>query len=432
MDPQKLNKEAKKLRESAANAYPQPLGSAMSFGFGDRLGLATPGHIAALRACRPKGLMPVFAQQSIRELVRTGRTAQEVIDAATVAVHQAGWTEPWGADADHLKTEADIQLTYDAGFTMFTLDPSDAIDGRGAEMNGKELVRAFDALYASKADRKTYLDRYAGGEVEFDTGETLFISEEETRRVAVIYLRAIAHIVNLVRYLESIWKKEPRFDLEISIDETETPTTPEAHWIIASELDRAGVYFNSLAPRFVGRFEKGVDYRGSIDELELHIAEHAKIASTLGPYKLSLHSGSDKFSVYPMLVEYAGDSVHVKTAGTSYLEALRVVCRRDPALFREILALSEQVFVTARDTYHLTTDVDKIPSGDEVTDAELENEFLRAPQRDDARQMLHVAFGDVLKDPDLGVRVRTLLEANEDEHAACLETHFVKHLEGLA
>ncbi len=431
MDPQKLNQEAKRLRESAANAYPQPLGSVMSFGFGDRLGLATPGHIAALRAYRPKGLMPVFAQQSIRELVRTGRTAQEVIDAATVAVHRAGWTEPWGADADHLKTEADIQLTYDAGFTMFTLDPSDAIDGRGAEMNGKELVREFDALFASKADRKTYLDRYAGGEVEFDTGETLFVSEEETRRVAVIYLRAIGRIVSLARYLESIWKKEQRFDLEISIDETETPTTLEAHWIIASELDRAGIRFDSLAPRFVGRFEKGVDYRGSIDELELHIAAHAKIASTLGPYKLSLHSGSDKFSVYPMLVEYAGDSVHVKTAGTSYLEALRVVCRRDPALFREILALSEQVFVTARDTYHLTTDVRKIPSGNDVTDAELENEFLPAPQRDDARQMLHVAFGDILKDPDLGTRVRTLLEANEAEHAACLEAHFVKHLSGL-
>ncbi len=431
MDKQTLHQEAKELRASSPNGRPQPLGTTKSFGFGDRIGLATPGHIAALKAQRPHNLMPVFAQQSIRELTRTNRTAQEVIDAATVAIHRAGWTEAWGADADHLKTKADIQTAVDAGYTMFTIDPSDYINGHGEELHGKDLIREFEALFASKEDCKTYLNRYAGDRVEFSTGETMYISEEETRRAAIVYLRAIAQVIILAKYLESIWKHEDRFDLEVSIDETNTPTSPEAHWIIASELDRAGIYFNSLAPRFVGRFEKGVDFRGSLGDLEEHIAVHAEIARTLGPYKLSLHSGSDKFKVYPMLVRHAQDLVHVKTAGTSYLEALRVVCRYDPNLFRQILECSLQAFSASRATYDLSTEVEKILPADEVTDDNLEQTYLNAPEADDARQVLHVAFGDILTDVDMGPRFYEVIEAHEDDHWACLKTHFVRHLAGL-
>ena len=403
----------------------------MSFGFGDRIGLATPGHIAALRESRPDGLMPVFAQQSVRELVRTHRTAHEVLDAATVAVHRAGWKEPWGADADHLKTRADIQTAIEAGYTMFTLDPSTVINSRSETLQGKDLVRAFDALFESKNDRKTYMDRYAGCDVEFATGEVFRLAEEEVRRVAVMYLRAIAELILLARYLKSAWRSEEQYDLEISVDETTMPTSPEAHWIIASELDRAGVYFTSLAPRFVGRFEKGIDYHGSRVALDEHIAIHAEIARTLGPYKLSLHSGSDKFSVYPILRRHAGDLIHVKTAGTSYLEALRVICKNEPNLFRQIASLSRQVFTSSRDSYHLSTDIEKVPDPNSVSDSELETSFLRSPQNDDARQVLHVAFGEILTDPDLGARAVAILESDPEGHVACIKAHFVRHLNGL-
>src|SRR5690606_34105975 len=108
------------------------------------------------------------------------------------------------------------------------------------------------------------------------------------------------------------------------VDETSYPTKLVEHAYVALELRRLGVEVVSLAPRFVGRFEKGVDFRaddsGDLAELTRTLAGHAGIARALGPYKLSLHSGSDKFSVYPAIAEATGGLVHLKTAGTSYLE----------------------------------------------------------------------------------------------------------------
>src|SRR5512138_2765924 len=96
-----------------------------SFGFGDRLGLATPGHIAAVRGTK---FAPVFAQQSVRENARTGRTPQQVMDDAKRAVDAAKWDAPWGADADHLKTVDDLPPFVAAGYTFFTVDPGAHVD----------------------------------------------------------------------------------------------------------------------------------------------------------------------------------------------------------------------------------------------------------------------------------------------------------------
>src|SRR6478735_2033156 len=100
------------------------VGLAPSFGFGDRIGLATPGHIEAMKRAG-EGFAPIYAQQSIREMSRTGRKPGDVIDAAIWGMEAAGWQTPSGADADHLKTNADVDVTSAAGFTFFTIDPSD-------------------------------------------------------------------------------------------------------------------------------------------------------------------------------------------------------------------------------------------------------------------------------------------------------------------
>ena len=115
------------------------------------------------------------------------------------------------------------------------------------------------------------------------------------------------------------------YEIELSVDETPEPTTPAEHFIIAEQCLKSGMKLISLAPRFVGDFEKGVDFKGDIKALEKNLADHAAIAEQLGPYKLSLHSGSDKLSIYPLLARATAGQWHVKTAGTSYLEALRAV-----------------------------------------------------------------------------------------------------------
>ncbi len=97
-----------------------------------------------------------------------------------------------------------------------------------------------------------------------------------------------------------------------------------------------------LAPRFVGDFEKGIDYKGDLKAFESCLAEHVQIAKDYGPYKISVHSGSDKFSIYPIVGRVTGGQFHLKTAGTSYLEALRVVARFEPALMRDIIAFCRE------------------------------------------------------------------------------------------
>ena len=148
----------------------------------------------------------------------------------------------------------------------------------------------------------------------------------------------------------------------------------------------------SLAPRYVGSFEKGVDYIGDLDEFEASLAQHAAIARHMGPYKLSIHSGSDKFSVYPAYMRQTGGVVHLKTAGTSYLEALRAIAGVDPALFRAILTLAIDRYPTDRATYHVSASLDNVETPGAVADADL-SQYL---DQFDAREVLHVTFGSAL------------------------------------
>src|SRR5438132_2808310 len=129
---------------------PVTLGLQPSFGFGDRLGLATPGHVAALRRAGG-GIRPIFAQQSIREMARTGRSPQQVMDEACAGALQAGYTGPMGADADHLKTPEDVDQTAAAGFVFFTIDPSDDADLQ-ADSYGLEELRAHAHTIRDEVD----------------------------------------------------------------------------------------------------------------------------------------------------------------------------------------------------------------------------------------------------------------------------------------
>ena len=406
---------------------PRPLGLAKSAGCGDRLGLATPGHVRAVRAVG--GMAPIWAQQSMRENARTGRTPQQVIDDAMWGLFQEGWREPWGADADHLKTTADVDLCVAAGYTFFTVDPGDHVDNEAhtapAEvLEGKVQALPWDALEDSPEGLHVrYLSPPEGGDLRgrrFEVeGLSVEFSPVTLARAAAKYGRAIAHTARMYHHLAA---QLDQFELEMSVDETETPTSVEEHWFIASELGRLGVRWVSLAPRYVGRFEKGVDYIGSLAEFEAQFAKHAAIARALGPYKLSLHSGSDKFSVYPVVARHTHGLVHLKTAGTSYLEALRAVAGINPAFFREILGFARGRYETDRATYHVSAQLSNVPTPQALSDAELPvllDQF-------DTRQVLHVTFGSVLD--ALGARLLAALQGDEEAYYARLEAHFRRHL----
>lgn len=399
----------------------QPLGLQKSAGCGDRLGLATPGHIWAVRN---SSMAPIFTQQSMRENARTGRTPQEVMDDAVWGVFQEGWRNGFGADADHLKTTGDIDVCAAAGYTFYTIDPGEYVDDTANTASPAELEEKANSLpwNVLDGDRPDLERRLANKSI--DLGDfSLTMTGEELLRAAAKYGQAVAHTVVMYRHLKEVMGERP-FELEMSVDETDTITTLAEHVYIVNELKRLKVQWVSLAPRYVGDFEKGVDYIGDLAEFERSFAQHTAVAKTFGPYKLSLHSGSDKFSIYPIASKVAGDLVHLKTAGTSYLEALRAIAEVNPGLFRQIADFAVERYPTDRATYHVSADVAKMPDVSALPDEALTN----LPDNFHAREILHVTFGSVLHHPNFREPFFTTLRRNEDTYYKILEAHFNKHL----
>src|SRR5207253_4868363 len=188
----------------------------------------------------------------------------------------------------------------------------------------------------------------------------VFTSRETLYRAVVKYGMAVAHTQKMSEWIGQATAQRGA-EIEVSVDETDTPTSAAEHLFIGLELKRRGVKAVSVAPRFVGEFEKGIDYKGDLKAFEKSLRQHVAIANYCGPYKISVHSGSDKFSIYPIVGRVCGNLLHVKTAGTSYLEALRVIARANSALFLEIIDYSLGRFDTDRASYHISAKLSDIP-----------------------------------------------------------------------
>jgi hypothetical protein len=151
-------------------------------------------------------------------------------------------------------------------------------------------------------------------------------------------------------------------EIELSVDETDRPTTLAEHDIVAHRCLDQGMAMVSLAPRFVGAFEKGVDYIGDLGRLGADLRDHASLAAMVGPCKLGLHSGSDKLSMYGAMATATQNRSHVKTAGTSYLEALRVVARHDADAFLRLCEFARERYDSDKATYHVHATLHMAPA----------------------------------------------------------------------
>lgn len=419
------SENAQKLRQWFRYTAPVPLGrEGMSIGLGDRLGLATPGHIRLL--ANEQGIRPVLAQQSVRELTLTQRTFSEVLDVASWAVFQEGYLAGFSADADHLKTLDEVRKALETGYSMITLDCSEYIDHAIASQLEEQVNHAYSNLPEEMIQR--YEDEYLN-QLFSVGGEILRFEIGDFKRIVLTYRKALDY----VKYIyDSVLKSYGQIDFEISIDETLTPTTPQAHYFVARELTRSQVEFTSLAPRFCGEFQKGVDYRGDLRQFEDEFRIHALIADHFG-YRLSIHSGSDKFSIFPIIAKYTHGRVHVKTAGTNWLEAVRVIAQVNPALYRKMHDYALTHFAEAKQFYIVTTDLNRIPVLQNLTDQEIPILL----DHDDSRQLLHITYGLLLSAKDTGgddlfrqAFFRTLIE-NEETYARLLEKHIGRHLQLL-
>jgi len=415
---------ARTLQERLPWLRPQPLGNRLSFGFGDRIGLATPGHVDALRSADPTGrIAPIFAQQSVRENQRLNRTPQEVMTAAVWSLFAENWRLPWGADADHVKEPEHLAPYVAAGYTFYTIDPSDHVDN-AAHTDDLAVLRSKCEALPWDILETTYLslcENYCGRTIVAEK-TTLHFDKETLLRALAKYGRALAHTVRIAAALRTALGGTS-FDLEMSVDETDTPTSAHEHFFIANELLRRNIPLVSLAPRFVGKFQKGVDYMGNLAEFEAELIRHVAVMRHFHCYKLSVHTGSDKFSIYPILARCAGENVHIKTAGTSYLEALRVAALRAPDLFRQMLETGRTCYEKDKKTYFLDCRPERVPPAATLDDADLPNLL----DQFDARQLLHVTFGSILTTH--GAALRNLLATYPNDYRSALRDHFARHIQ---
>lgn len=388
-----------------------------SFGVGDRFARQGRAQLAAFVRAAEAGIdvVPVW-NKSHREHTTIGSEPESTRRAADEAVAALGWDKPWHVDADH------INLGTVDGFLacsdFYTIDVADAI-GRAA---AREDVAAF-------VDRHPELT----GTVEIPGIETAFeISREEAARVAAKFLLAVRRAGAIYRHIAAA-KGEGEFITEVSMDETDSPQTPPELLVILAAIADEGIPVQTIAPKFTGRFNKGVDYAGDVAQFgkefndDLAVIAHAISQYGLpGSLKLSVHSGSDKFSIYKPIREALrrfGAGLHLKTAGTTWLEELIGLAEGGGdglALAKEIYreALGKQGALCAPYAAVIDIDGSALPSADEV-DAWASEEFVAALRHDPTceafnphlRQLLHVGYKIAAQ---LGDRYLGMLEACEE------------------
>ena len=388
-----------------------------SLGVGDRF-----AHQAAaqLRACQliardGAEVVPVW-NKSNREHTFVGSEPSSVLAAAQAAVAQLGWTKGWHVDADHIRLETvDRFIPYS---DFFTLDVADSI-----------------GQPATPADVQAFVDRHPEliGAISIPQIATPFhTTRAEVQRIAEKFLLAVQDAGKIYRHIVAA-KGADKFIAEVSMDETDSPQTPPELLVILVAIADEKIPVQTIAPKFTGRFNKGVDYVGDLAQFEREFHDDlAVIAHAIARYglpanlKLSVHSGSDKFSLYPIIrrtLPKFGAGLHIKTAGTTWLEELIGLAEAGG----EALALAKEIYAGAIGhvdefcaPYASVIDIDKakLPTAEEVAGWTSE-QFTGALRHDQShplfnasfRQLLHVSFKLAAKK---GQRYLDLLDANAE------------------
>jgi len=388
-----------------------------SIGVGDRFAHQAKAQLAACMLAADAGVevVPVW-NKSNREHTIIGSEPIETRAAADKAVKELGWTKPYFLDADHINLNTVGRFLDPSDF--FTLDVADMI-GKPAKA---EDVAAFLAAHSELIGAVTI----PGIAEPFKTDKAF------VEGVANKFLAAVQNAGEIYRLLLEN-KGAGRFVPEISMDETDYPQTPVELLIILAMIADEDIPIQTIAPKFTGRFNKGVDYVGDVKQFAKEFEEDlAAIAFAIKKYglpenlKLSVHSGSDKFSIYKAIYEGAkkfNAGVHLKTAGTNWLEELIGLAESGgnglevaKEIYSEALAHKDEL--TAPYATVIDIDDSKLPTATEVNGwtgkqyaAALRHDQSNPAYNPSFRQLLHVGFKIAAK---LGPRYLDALEANED------------------
>ena len=406
-----------------------------SLGVGDRFARQAPAQLSACVAAAKKGVevIPVW-NKSNREHLIIGSEPGSTRAAADAAVKALGWKGAYHVDADHIGLKTVDRFIPHADF--YTIDVADWI-GKPAETGA---IGAFVRRHTELAGRI----EIPGVERPFEMGSA------ELERVAGKYLLAVQEAGRVYRHVMGL-KGEGRFITEVSMDETDSAQTPAELLVILAALADEGIPVQTIAPKFTGRFNKGVDYVGEVGQFEREFAEDVAVAAFAvkryglpGTLKLSVHSGSDKFSLYGPIRRVLGRfkaGVHVKTAGTTWLEeviGLAEAGGKGLALAKEIYAGALEHVEELCAPYATVIDIDraKLPSAGVVAGWSGE-QFVSALRHDPKnaafnphlRQLLHVGYKMAAK---MGGRyLEALAECETCVSRNVTENLYARHLKPL-
>jgi hypothetical protein len=369
-----------------------------SFGVGDRFARQARAQLRACMLAAEQGadIIPVW-NKSHREHTTVGSQPGSVREAADAAVRELGWKRPYHVDADHVRLGA--VEGFLAASDFYTLDVADSI-GQPADA---DAVKAFVDRHPELIGRR----EVPGIETSFN------ISREDVERIAGKYLLAVQEAGKIYRKIAAA-KGEEKFITEVSMDETDSPQTPIELLIILAALADESIPLQTIAPKFTGRFNKGVDYVGDLAKFEQEFRQDlAVIAFAIGAYglptslKLSVHSGSDKFSLYAPIrrsLQQFDAGVHLKTAGTTWLEeviGLAEAGGEGLALAKDIYAQALHKRAALCEPYAAVIDIDpsKLPAEEEVRRWSAQ-QFVAALRHDPRcpsfnphlRQLIHVGY----------------------------------------
>ncbi len=388
-----------------------------SFGIGDRFAHQAKSQLRAFQMLAKDGIVvaPVW-NKSNREHTFIGSEPQSVFDAGKAAVQELGWTGGWHVDADHIQLKTVDRFMACSDF--FTIDVADSIGKPAASEDVAAFVTRHSELIGTLSIP--------------GVSAPLTISKADVERVAGKYLLAVQDAGKIYRYISAA-KGEDNIIAEVSMDETDAPQTPPELLIIMAALADEKVRLQTIAPKFTGRFNKGVDYVGDLVQFEKEFNDDlAVIAHAVTTYglpanlKLSVHSGSDKFSLYPIIrkaLARTGAGLHLKTAGTTWLEELIGLAEAGGdglVLAKEIYAYALEHVDELCAPYVSVIDIDrsKLPSAATVktwSGPRLASTMRHIPGHPDfnahVRQLLHVSFKIAAK---AGARYTDLLKANEE------------------
>ena len=405
-----------------------------TFGVGDRFAHQAEAQLAAFERLAADGVVvsPVW-NKSNREHTFIGSEPASVRAAAIAAVAGRKWPHPWFVDADHIRLETVDRFLDSSDF--FTIDVADSI--------GKPAAEADVAAFLAKHPELTAPLTIPG------IAAPVPLSAETSGTVARCYLLACREAGEIFRHIRA--KRGDGVAIEVSMDETDAAQTPRELLVILALLADEGVPLQTIAPKFTGRFNKGVDYVGDLAGFEKEFSDDvAVLAYAADRYglprnlKLSVHSGSDKFSLYPIIrriVERIGAGLHLKTAGTTWLEEMIGLAEAGG----DGLALAKEIYAYAYDhvdefcaPYATVIDIDraKLPAPTEVASwsgSQLAAALRHVPANPafnpHMRQLVHVSFKVAAKQ---GKRYLDLLVANRDVVAKQVtENIYDRHLRPL-